>query len=166
MKRTDIDERKEEILQWISENKSKAYMAKELNCNPKTIASKLIEWGVDYKGNPSHKGEHIEKRYISAKEYFGTDKPITSYKLKIKLLKEGIKKYRCEKCGNSFWLNKPIPLELHHKNGNHNDNSFENLQVLCPNCHSIQEGNSGANIGKYERMLELEDNFDLESKAL
>ena len=139
MKRTDIDERKEEILQWISENKSKAWMAKELNCNPKTIASKLIEWGIDYKGNPSHKGEHIEKRYVSAEEYFGTDKPITSYKLKIKILREGIKECKCEKCGNSLWLNEPIPLELHHKNGKTFDNNLENLELLCPNCHAFTE---------------------------
>ena len=55
MKRTDIDKRREEILQWVSENRTKAWMAKELNCNPKTVASKLIEMGIDYKGNPSHK---------------------------------------------------------------------------------------------------------------
>ena len=35
--RTDLLQRKEEILQWISEGKSKAFIAKELGCNPKTI---------------------------------------------------------------------------------------------------------------------------------
>jgi DNA-binding NarL/FixJ family response regulator len=35
--RTDILERKEEIEQWIAEGKTKAQMARELGCNPKTI---------------------------------------------------------------------------------------------------------------------------------
>lgn len=29
--------------------------------------------------------------------------------------------------------------------------------ILCPNCHSIQEGNSGANVGKYKVKQVLED---------
>jgi DNA-binding CsgD family transcriptional regulator len=39
--RNDIIEREAEILQWIEENQSKAYMARQLNCNPKTINSIL-----------------------------------------------------------------------------------------------------------------------------
>lgn len=35
--RTDLLERKDDILQWISENQSKAFIAKQLGCNPKTI---------------------------------------------------------------------------------------------------------------------------------
>jgi 5-methylcytosine-specific restriction endonuclease McrA len=57
-----------------------------------------------------------------------------------------LKEEKCEICGIRTWYNKKIPLELHHKNNNHLDNSFDNLVILCPNCHSIQEGNSGANI--------------------
>lgn len=26
---------------------------------------------------------------------------------------------------------------MHHKDGNHNNNYIENLQILCPNCHSL-----------------------------
>lgn len=71
MRRTDINERKDEILQWVAENKSKAWMARELNCNPKTIASKLVELGIDYKGNQSHKGETLNKAYCSCGRVFG-----------------------------------------------------------------------------------------------
>ena len=35
--RTDILERKEDILQWIEENQSKAFMAKELHCKQETL---------------------------------------------------------------------------------------------------------------------------------
>lgn len=50
------------------------------------------------------------------------------------LLKE--RPYQCECCGISSWLNKSITLEVHHKDGNSNNNVRDNLILLCPNCHS------------------------------
>ena len=69
--------------------------------------------------------------------YFNNKIPITSYKLKNRLLKEGIKKYCCEQCNLTTWNGSPIPLELHHKNGNNKDNNLANLMLLCPNCHAL-----------------------------
>ena len=57
-------------------------------------------------------------------------------KLKMRLFNEGVKEYKCEKCGISEWNGEHITLEIHHINGNHSDNRLENLQILCPNCHS------------------------------
>ena len=54
--RTDLLERKDEILKWVSENKSKAFMARELGCNPKTITPLLKRLDIDYQGNQSGKG--------------------------------------------------------------------------------------------------------------
>lgn len=60
----------------------------------------------------------------------------TTHRLRLKLLREGIKSCCCEICLNTQWMGRPIPLELHHINGRHNDNRLVNLQLLCPNCHS------------------------------
>ena len=75
----------------------------------------------------------------------------TNYKshyLKNKIVTNGLKEYKCEVCGLTDWNNKPITLELHHLNGNHYDNRLENLQLVCPNCHSQTPNYKGRNRDK------------------
>jgi len=66
--------------------------------------------------------------------------------IKTRLLREGLKENRCEICGLSEWLGKPLSLELHHVNGHGNDNRLENLQLLCGNCHSQTDNWGGRGI--------------------
>lgn len=55
----------------------------------------------------------------------------------------------CMKCGwsetNPHTGN--IPIELHHKGGDHRNHSVNNCELLCPNCHSLTESYKGANLG-------------------
>ena len=44
--------------------------------------------------------------------------------------------YKCEGCELTEWRGKPITLELEHKNADRKDNTRENLELLCPNCHA------------------------------
>lgn len=48
---------------------------------------------------------------------------------------------KCQLCGwgerNIFTGN--VPLEIHHIDGDYTNNTEENLQLLCPNCHSLTE---------------------------
>lgn len=62
------------------------------------------------------------------------------------MIKEGYKEYKCECCGLTEWRGKPIPLELHHKDGNHDNNKLDNLEILCPNCHAQTDNYTGKNI--------------------
>jgi 5-methylcytosine-specific restriction endonuclease McrA len=55
-----------------------------------------------------------------------------------RLLRMGVP-YVCTMCGINDWRGKPLTLHLDHVNGIHNDNRFENLRLLCPNCHSQTE---------------------------
>lgn len=149
--RTDILERKDEILQWIAEEQPKCYMCQQLGCKQDTLNSYLKKMNIEYAGQQAKKGQvKGTNTYKSADYYFDNKQPINSHKLKEKLFRDGLKEEKCEICGLSEWYGVKLPLELHHKNCKHNDNTFENLQILCPNCHSIQEGNSGSNVGKYQ----------------
>lgn len=146
--RTDILERKEEILQWIKTNQSKAFMCRELKCKPETLNSYLKKMEIEYTGNQGGKGIKTSNQYKTAEEYAqGT--VVKSHILKLKLIRDGVKEEKCELCGLAEWQGVKIPLELHHKDGDHFNNEIENLQILCPNCHAIQNGNSGANVGRY-----------------
>lgn len=44
---------------------------------------------------------------------------------------------KCLRCGNSHWLGEEIKFELNHIDGNNQNNKRENLEILCPNCHSL-----------------------------
>lgn len=48
---------------------------------------------------------------------------------------------KCMKCGWSVknkWTNK-VPIELNHIDGNPENHSLSNLELVCPNCHSLSE---------------------------
>ena len=62
---------------------------------------------------------------------------------------------KCEKCGKDFinpYTNRSI-LQIHHKDGDCTNNTEENLQLLCPNCHAMTE-----NFGSRNKNATRKDN--------
>lgn len=57
-----------------------------------------------------------------------------------KLIKERGEK--CECCGLTEWLGQPIKLQVHHIDGNRQNDNLDNLQILCPNCHAYTDNHS------------------------
>jgi 5-methylcytosine-specific restriction endonuclease McrA len=66
-------------------------------------------------------------------------KRVHRWHLRRRLLAEGLKEERCEECGLRDWRGAPVPLHLHHVNGDGDDNTLENLRMLCANCHGQTE---------------------------
>lgn len=147
--RKDILDRKNDILKWISDNKTKEYICKELSCKTTTLNTYLEKMGIKYNGN-RESGNHHKKKTIPIEKFLNNEKTITSYKLKNRLLKDGIKEHVCEGCGLSEWQGNLIPLELHHIDGNHFNNNLLNLQLLCPNCHALTDNYRGKGIKLYK----------------
>jgi len=62
------------------------------------------------------------------------------------IIRNNLIEYKCVKCGNiGIWNNEKLILQLDHKNGIYNDHRLENLEFLCPNCHSQTKTYGGKN---------------------
>lgn len=56
---------------------------------------------------------------------------------------------RCSLCGTGrMWRDRPLPLEVDHIDGNWRNNRPQNLQLLCPNCHSTTDTYRGRGKGR------------------
>lgn len=64
---------------------------------------------------------------------------------------------KCENCGLEEWMGSPISLEVHHKDGDELNSVLENLQLLCPNCHSMTNTYKGKNIKNRDKIVPEED---------
>lgn len=149
-KRLDILEREEDIRQWIKEEKPKSFICAELDCKSTTLDTYLKKMGIEYKGNTGLKGYCKTKQTIPTEIYLNNKKRIKSSRLKTRLIKEHYKEHKCERCGLTEWQGVPIPLELHHKDGNRFNNSLDNLIILCPNCHALTDNYRGKNTKAYK----------------
>lgn len=104
--------------------------------------SKLIrKFEIDkshFLGQGAHAGQKSNNNKKSWQEVLvdGCDKRNYPWRLRRALLESG-REYKCFKCGNDgTWKGEAIRLQIEHKNGNCFDNRKENLEFLCPNCHS------------------------------
>lgn len=96
----------------------------------KKIAKRLNVW------RPNQSGKGKIKSKFSLDDIFSNKVPMKSAYLKNRLIKEGLKENKCEECKIENWNNKKIVFELDHIDGNNKNNAYENLKILCPNCHS------------------------------
>jgi heterodisulfide reductase subunit B len=108
--------------------------------NPKTLKKKLELFNVDY-SHFTGQGWNVGLKFKPRKrkkieDIMTNDSSYQSYKLLTRMINEGIRERRCECCGRTEWNNKEIPLQLHHIDGNRHNNTPENVQILCPNCHA------------------------------
>lgn len=82
---------------------------------------------------------------IPTEQILNNEIKIKSHYLKLRLIQEGLKEDRCEVCGKTHHNGMKIDHELNHKNGVKTDNRIENIEIICPNCHSQTNNFAGKN---------------------
>ena len=105
------------------------------------IKNRIKDYGIDtshflgqamYAGkrNPSYAKRRPSKEVL-----------VSGYKYRAKhlllkraLIEEGVE-YKCEECSLKEWKDKPLTLDIDHKDGDWSNCVKENLRFLCPNCH-------------------------------
>lgn len=140
--------------------------------NRQTIKRYIEEYNIDtshfsYRAKQNGRTKKFIKRELSDilidnSTYYDTTK------LKKRLYEEGLKKKKCEMCGQGEeWHGKKIVHILDHINGVNNDNRIENLRIVCPNCNSTLKTHGGKNIKvfKLKKPMTKEEKFESRKKA-
>lgn len=118
--------------------------------NYQTIKKEILDNNIDishFTGKGWNQGERF-RPVIKKKSLDEILQPNSSYnsnRLKQRLISEKIFQRKCHYCGLEKWLCGLIPLELEHIDGDHSNNSLDNLTLLCPNCHALTSTYRGKN---------------------
>lgn len=141
----------DEIRAIVPHCKSWRAVARSLGLTPEggnvtTLRDKCDANNIDHShftGQAVRKHDHTTK--IPIEDYFSNKRPIQSNRFKKRLIREGYFEHKCYRCLRTQWEGEPIPIELEHIDGNHENNARINLTILCYNCHSLTPTFRGRN---------------------
>ena len=138
---------------WTEEDKKKKSVSAKNSEKLKKQLNSIRTEEVYDKIVKTKKQNHIKQ--ILESDY----KDLSFESLRFRILYE--QENKCNKCGLDKWLGQDLVLELEHKDGNNKNNVRDNLEMICPNCHSLTETWRGRN--KKERRHRVPDKQLLES---
>ena len=144
---------KEEIEQFVKESISFRELQQKIGYSAnsgsahKILEQVLNDYNIDYSHFKGHAWNKDLSKYEDALTDFGTHCWPT---IKEKLFQE--RPYQCECCGLTKWNGKPIRLQVHHIDGNRQHNTRDNLQILCPNCHSQTDNWCSKNVSRSKQV--------------
>lgn len=131
------------------------YGINKINTNSYCLScNKEIPYGNKYCNNTC-KNEYEYKKYIERWKQ-GEENGLRGEGISVRIKRYLFEKYNnaCQCCGwsekNEYTGN--VPLQIHHIDGDCTNNKEENLQLLCPNCHSLTETFGSAGNHKSQRV--------------
>lgn len=146
---------KEEIEQFAKESYSYRQLGEKVGYNPnggslvKTMTEMVEQLQLDvshFKGQAWNKDNYQYERFQKGRAIRNG----SAIKAIIAL-----RGHKCECCHKETWLDRPIPLEVHHIDGDNLNNELSNLQLLCPNCHALTDNYRGKNINNTKSKTEV-----------
>lgn len=126
-----LPENEGRLIAAVADNVTIAAILRELNLKPRggnfsTIRNHIVRLSLN---TDHHVGQSWNKDNYKVPVYSSTSGSFKAY-----LIREH--GHRCWSCSLSEWMGLPIPLELDHIDGNHSNNEWDNLRILCCNCHA------------------------------
>lgn len=110
----------------------KALGYKSLGANFDTIERRLKEYNISIEHFTGLTQGRTER---TPENVFIKDSTATQAVLRRMYLKGNYSEYKCAICGlEPIWNGKPLTLTLDHIDGDHHNDTLENLRWICPNC--------------------------------
>ena len=150
----------EELVSLVKNSGALADVLRAIGLDPKgrnlhTLKQRLEEENIDYSHIPMGRGSNRNRTGLGRdkkplSEVMVKDSIYPTNNLKKRLLREGILENKCSICGlGPEWNGKELVLQLDHINGDSKDHRLENLQIICPNCHTQTDNYAGRGKRKY-----------------
>lgn len=134
-----------ELLEAVSSSNSLTEVCIKLGVSSKgsavnVVKRHIVKYGIDMSHLTTARvkgGRYWSTARIPNEQLFVSNSKSRTDTAKSRIVKEKLIDYRCAGCGNDgSWRGKKLTLQLEHKNGVPTDHRLENLEFLCPNCHT------------------------------